>query len=84
MLKFYIGTVLVWMIIIWCLIKISKPKIIENGWLNNVKKLDMTPFAALFCMAAIPIFRLLVTAVILYMACVSKETHDNNMKNNDE
>lgn len=81
MFKFYIGTVICWMIIIWCSIKLCKDKIVENGWLNTAKKLDMTPFGALFCISAIPFFRFLVFIVILYMACVSKDKYDQDMRN---
>ena len=81
MFKFYIGTVICWMIIIWCSIKLCKDKIVENGWLNTAKKLDMTPFGALFCISAIPFFRFLVFIVILYMVCVSKDKYDQDMRN---
>ena len=81
MFKFYIGTVICWMIIIWCSTKLCKDKIIENGWLNTAKKLDMTPFGALFCISAIPFFRFLVFIVIIYMACVSKDKYDQDMRN---
>ena len=81
MFKFYISTVICWMIIIWCSIKLCKDKIVENGWLNTAKKLDMTPFGALFCISAIPFFRFLVFIVILYMACVSKDKYDQDMRN---
>lgn len=79
MFKFYIGTVICWMIIIWCSIRLCKDKIIENGWLNNARKLDMTPFGALFCVSAIPFLRFLVFIVVIYMACVSKDDHEKGM-----
>ena len=79
MFKFYIGTVICWMIIIWRSIRLCKDKIIENGWLNTAKKLDMTPFGALFCISAIPFLRFLVFIVVIYMACVSKDDHEKGM-----
>lgn len=79
MFKFYIGTVICWMIIIWCSIRLCKDKIIENGWLSSAKKLNITPFGVLFCVSAIPFFRLLMFIVVIYMACVSKDDHEKGM-----
>lgn len=79
MFKFYIGTVICWMIIIWCSIRLCKDKIIENGWLNNARKLNMTPFGTLFCISAIPFFRFLMFIVVIYMACVSKDDHEKSV-----
>lgn len=79
MFKFYIGTVICWMIIIWCSIRLCKDKIIENGWLNNARKLNMTPFGVLFCISAIPFFRFLMFVVVIYMACVSKDDHEKSV-----
>lgn len=79
MFKFYIGTVICWMIIIWCSIRLCKDKIIENGWLSSAKKLNMTPFGVLFCTSTIPFLRFLVFIVVIYMACVSKDDHEKGM-----
>lgn len=79
MFKFYIGTVICWMIIIWCSIRLCKDKIIENGWLGSAKKLNMTPFGALFCVSAIPFLRFLMFIVVIYMACVSKDDHEKSV-----
>ena len=79
MFKFYIGTVICWMIIIWCSTRLCKDKIIENGWLNTAKKFNMTSFSVLFCVSAIPFFRLLMLIVVIYMACVSKDDYEKGM-----
>lgn len=79
MFKFYIGTVICWMIIIWCSIRLCKDNIIENGWLSSAKKLNMTPFGVLFCVSAIPFLRFLMFIVVIYMACVSKDDHEKSV-----
>ena len=79
MFKFYVGTVICWMIIIWCSIRLCKDKIIENGWLSSAKKLNITPFGVLFSVSAIPFFRFLVFIVVIYMACVSKDDHEKSV-----
>lgn len=79
MFKFYIGTVICWMIITQYSIRLCKDKIIENGWLGSAKKLNMTPFSVLFCVSAIPFLRFLMFIVVIYMACVSKDDHEKSM-----
>lgn len=61
------------MLIIFCLIFIFKGAIINNGWASLNSKLGNknNPFIMLFAFSAIPVFRLLVIFLIIYMSTTS-------------
>lgn len=72
MFKFYITTVIVYMIILYCECKVFKSSIVKNGWGTEGKK-EMGALSATFCYSAIPVFRFFIAVVILVMAIYPKE-----------
>ena len=72
MLKFYLTTVIVCMILLYCEVKVFKNDVIKNGWGSDGKK-NMSVFSALFCYSAIPLFRFIIAVAIFVMAIYPKE-----------
>lgn len=77
MLEVYLSSVIIWMIIIFCICCIFANKIIENGWLDKKNKKYPHWLFSLFVLSAVPILRLFVAGAIIYMAAVTKEEFDN-------
>lgn len=71
MLKFYLTTVVIYMIIIYCTCSIFKDGIKAKGWISEGKR--GSKFGALFTLSAVPILRLGVIILIFYMATHTKE-----------
>lgn len=81
MLKFYLATVIAWMIILYCLVAIFQNGIIEKlGTDNGKKKSSFEKLKTLFVMSAVPVVRLLVAIMIVYIAACKKEDFDELMK----
>jgi len=79
MLTFYISSIIIFMIIIYCECFIYEQKIKENGWLyDNTSKPNK--FVTLFCLSAIPFFRVLVVIVILCLGTYTKEDYEKYRK----
>ena len=76
MIKFYLSTVLMWMIILYALVVICEESIKKNGHLIGVGKSKHSWTTALFCMAAVPIVRVAFAFVIILMATKTKEEFD--------
>lgn len=68
MLKFYLTTVVIWMIIIYATAKITAPVIKEKGWIKSDASTKKGKLSTLFTLAAIPVIRLLVW-VFLFVMC---------------
>lgn len=81
MLKFYITTVIVYMIVLYCECKVFKDSIIKNGW-GTEGKSNMSAFCALFCYSAIPLFRFILAVMIFIMAVYPKEKVNEWIKEN--
>ena len=82
MINFYMATVVVWMVIIYATIFVTADAIRKNGWVTEKK--ETTPLGviiALFCMAAIPIYRLFVVCVLIMMSVKTKEEFEEWRKN---
>ena len=84
MLTFYLSTVVIWMIIIFCAIFMCKDKLSEKsiamGMKIESKKSSFFSFCGLlFVMAAIPVFRLIILIAIIYMAGCSQEEFEELM-----
>lgn len=74
MINFYMATVVIWMVIIYATTFITAEAIRNNGWITEKK--ETTPLKTiitLFCMAAIPIFRLVVVCALIMMSVKTKE-----------
>lgn len=80
MLQFYLSSVAIYAIIISCVSKIFKNKFKENteylyGEDSNRAKLT-DRLVNLFVLSAVPILRLLITGLIIWIATAKKETLD--------
>lgn len=86
MLKFYLSTVIIFMIILSCEKAIFIDAIRKNGWLDDVEKAKMGKWQSLFVLSAVPVLRLFFVIFTLIMASNKKddfmkkmgkeETHD--------
>lgn len=83
MLKIYISSVIIWMIIIYCAAKIFGPQIKNNGWTTTAKP-TMGKWTTLFVVSAIPLLRLLVLSVFVYMALYTKEQYETIKKERED
>lgn len=84
MLGFYLSTVVIWMIIIWCLMMVFKDRLKKKLVKKEEKKSVVKTLGALFILSAIPIFRLLIAIAIVYMATCSQEEFDEFMNKNKQ
>lgn len=75
MLKIYLTSVIIYMIIIYCETKIFKNNIIKNGWATEGKK-SGSALGTLFCFSAVPLLRLLFVVVLCVMFTYPKEKVD--------
>lgn len=83
MFKIYISSVIIWMIVIYSFVTITKEQIRKNGWLNENRKSDRNWLMTLFCTSAIPVIRVFIFLAICLMACVTEEQYEEwkNSKN---
>lgn len=87
MLKIYLSSILIWMIIIYCACFIFEKQVRENGWLTTENKSKDGGLKTLFVLSAIPVVRLFVFIIILVMTTYTKEQFDEwykKVKNKDE
>lgn len=80
MLRIYLTSVLIYMIIIYALAYMGQDKIKENGWIDGIKKKGK-PLAGLFCLAAVPILRIFFVLVIILMIGMTKEKFEKEFQN---
>lgn len=81
MIKFYLSTIIVWMIIIWSTVFIFKDKLKEKIGKKDVKKVSLFKgLVTLFAIASIPIIRLITLILILYIAGCKQEELDELLK----
>lgn len=81
MLKFYLTTVVIWMIIIYCTAAIFQNGIAKKFKTNEEKKASLfKKLKGLFILAAIPIVRLLIVIVLIYIATCKQEDFDKLME----
>ena len=86
MLKFYLTSVIIWMIINYSIVTMFGPKIRENGWVQNNNTI-IGKWKALFIGSAVPILRLLVLLAFMAMSVYTKEQYDKELgkyRNNKE
>ena len=87
MLKFYIATVIVYMIVLYCECKVFRNNIIKNGWVTE-SKTDISGLFALICYSAIPVFRFIIAITLFVMTIYTREVvqdwfkENNNAKSN--
>lgn len=80
MLKFYLTTVVVWMIIIYATAKIVGPVVKEKGWIKSDTSTNGGKFSTLFTLAAVPLIRLLVWIFLFVMCTYTHEEFDEWIK----
>lgn len=78
MLKFYFGTIIFYMIVIFSMTCLFKDRIKENGW--GAKKSNMHWLATLVVMSSIPVIRLFITIMIFIMSCITKEKYEEELE----
>lgn len=86
MLKLYLISVVIWMIIIGCTTSLFKEGIkkkLEKFELNKSKKSLFSGLKALFILAAVPIVRLIIAIMLIYIATCKQEDFDELMKKVD-
>lgn len=76
MLETYLSSVIIWMIIIFCICCIFGNGIKKNGWLDNESKKSGNRLFVLFTLSAVPILRLCVAGALVYMATTTREEFD--------
>ena len=88
MLKFYLTTVVIWMIIIYCTLFIFQDRLVKRGVLKkNVEKKFLSSketLFVLFVLAAVPIIRLLVPVGFATLALCPQEMYDEIMRETKE
>lgn len=89
MLKFYLVTVIIWMIIISCTVEMFKEGIKKKrknaGQQENTEKVSLFKrLSVLFTSAAVPIIRLLIVVIIIYIATCKQEDYDELIKKANE
>ena len=81
MFKFYLATVVIWMIIIYCVVAIFQNGIVKKLGVKETKKASLFKrLNGLFILAAIPFIRLIVVIVLIYIATCKQEDYDELMK----
>lgn len=80
MLKFYFGTIIFYMIVIFSMACLFKDKMKENGWLNGAKKSNMHWLTCLVAMSSIPVVRLFVVIMMFVMGGVTKEKYEEELR----
>lgn len=84
MLEIYLTSVIIWMIIIGCTVSIFKDAIKKKIKTDETKKSNLfKKLRGLFVLAAVPIVRLMVIIVIVYIATCKQEDYDKLMKKDD-
>lgn len=85
MFKFYLTTVVIWMIIIYCTAAIFENAINKKlatlpTYKENKKSSLFKKIRALFILAAVPIIRLIIVIVLIYIATCKQEDFDKLME----
>ena len=84
MLKFYLITVVIWMIIIYAMAAIFESSIKEKSWLKDKPNKKRGLLSSLFLLAAVPVMRLFVCICILMMAVYTPEQLEEMKKRGNE
>ena len=81
MLKFYLTTVIIYMIIISCTTTMFKDAIKKKTGKEDGKKANIFKrLSSLFVLAAVPIFRLFVVIGLIYIGTCKQEDFDELIK----
>ena len=80
MFNFYLGTVIIYLIVIYGLLYLFDERIAENGWTSGVKLSNKNPRIALLFMAAIPVLRIAIILCLIYMTTSTKKEFEKHKK----
>lgn len=82
MLKCYLGSIFVWMMIIWCTILMYKKEFMKKLEKYEIPKEGnlFKTLGRLFVVSAVPFIRVLIEIVIVYMAACKQEDFDKLME----
>ena len=81
MLKFYLSSIIIWMIIIESIFFVFKDKLLKRTGITETKKTSLfTKIAGSFAVSALPIIRLTVAIMLVYTAVCSQEEFDEIIK----
>ena len=82
MLQFYLTSILIYAIIIFCTILLFGKNIKENGWFDESKKGSVAvAIIYMFAMSAIPVLRVIVIGGVFLMAGYTKEEYEKTRAN---
>ena len=71
----YLISIPVWMIIFLLMVTLFSNEYLRNGWANpNPQMTEQQAFAFLFCISAIPIFRVLIFATLVIAIFDDRQT----------
>lgn len=85
MLEFYLASIIIWMIIIESIIVLFKDGIKKKTNSKETKKASIFKrLSYLFVLSAVPILRLGIVIIIIYIATCKQEDFDKLMKKTDE
>ena len=79
MLKLYLTSIIIWMIINYSMATLFGPRIKANGWVDESGTV-LGKWKALFVGSAIPLLRLLVFTCFILMTVYTKEQFDTDFK----
>lgn len=79
MLKIYLASIVIWMIINYSMVTLFGPRIKANGWVDE-RGTVIGKWKALFVGSAIPLVRLLVFSCFILMSIYTKEQFDTDFK----
>lgn len=84
MLQAYLASVLIFMIINLSVVSIFRDAYIKNGWVVGPRNKWYKRIYTAFLISAIPILRVFITVMLVFMACVKKEDLDKIMEEKDD
>ena len=85
MLGFYLKTIVIWMIIMYCTITFFKKPLYEKLANRITEKTTLLKaLGYLFMMSAIPIIRLLIELSIIYIAVCNQEDFDRMIEEHNK
>ena len=84
MLQAYLASVLIFMIINLSVVSIFRDSYIKNGWVVGPRNKWYKRIYTAFLISAIPILRVFITVMLVFMACVKKEDLDKIMEEKDD
>lgn len=76
----YLISIPVWMIIFLLMAKLFSNEYLRNGWVNlNPQMTEQQAVAFLFCISAIPIFRVLISSILVIAIFYDRQTVEDTL-----